>query len=94
MECLPLSPTYICEKGRTLSKTYGIKAGCNWEHPWGTHWELVGTKEKRQKSFCPPPQPDQTQKKKKRHLECMLSLPIGCMKLLFPKLVGVVFNLD
>jgi hypothetical protein len=32
----PLSPTYKCEKGRTLSKTYGIKAGCNWEHPWGT----------------------------------------------------------
>jgi hypothetical protein len=27
----------ICEKGRTLSKTYGIKARCDWEHPWGTH---------------------------------------------------------
>jgi hypothetical protein len=42
----PLWPTDICEKGRTLNKTYGIKARCNWEHPWGTHWELVATKEK------------------------------------------------
>jgi hypothetical protein len=40
MECLPLWPTDICEKGRTLSKTYGIKARRDWEHPWGTHWEL------------------------------------------------------
>jgi hypothetical protein len=43
-------PTYIGEKGRTLGKTYGIKPGCYWEHPWGTHWEpignLMGTKEK------------------------------------------------
>jgi hypothetical protein len=40
MECLLLWPTYIGEKGRTLGKTYGIKARCYWEHPWGTHWEL------------------------------------------------------
>jgi hypothetical protein len=53
MECLPLWPTYIGEKGRTLGKTYGIKARCYWEHPWETHWELrelewnmFGTKEK------------------------------------------------
>ncbi len=47
MECLPLWPTYIYiyiyiyigEKGRTLGKTWGIKARCYWEHPWGTHWE-------------------------------------------------------
>jgi hypothetical protein len=31
MECLPLWPTYIGEKGRTLGKTYGIKARCHWE---------------------------------------------------------------
>jgi hypothetical protein len=47
MECRPLWPTYIDEKGRTLGKTYGIKARCYWEHPWGTHWEhienLMGT---------------------------------------------------
>jgi hypothetical protein len=39
MECLPLWPTYIGEKGRTLGKINGIKARCYWEHPWGTHWE-------------------------------------------------------
>ncbi len=39
MECLPLWPIYIGEKGRTLSKTYGIKARCYWEHPWGMHWK-------------------------------------------------------
>jgi hypothetical protein len=43
MECLPLWPTYIGEKGRTLGKRCGIKARCYWEHPWGTHWELKGT---------------------------------------------------
>ncbi len=32
--------TYIGEKRRTLGKTYGIKARCYWEHPWGTHWKL------------------------------------------------------
>jgi len=37
MECLPLWPNYITEKGRTLGKTYGIKVRCYWEHPWGTH---------------------------------------------------------
>jgi len=57
MKCLPLLPTYIGEKGRTLCKTYGIKVRCYWEHPWGTHWEpygnplelggnILGTKEK------------------------------------------------
>jgi hypothetical protein len=39
MKCLPLWPTYIGEKGRTLGKTFGIKARCDWEHPWGIHWE-------------------------------------------------------
>jgi hypothetical protein len=39
MECLTLWPTYVHEKGRTLGKTYGIKARCYWNHPWGTHWE-------------------------------------------------------
>jgi hypothetical protein len=42
MNCLPLWPTYIGEKGRTLDKTYWIKARCYWEHPWGTHWEPNG----------------------------------------------------
>jgi hypothetical protein len=36
---LSLGPTYIGEKGRTLGKTFGIKARCYWEHPWETHRE-------------------------------------------------------
>jgi hypothetical protein len=40
MECLPLWPTDKCEKGRTLGKTYGFEIRCDWEYPWGTHWEL------------------------------------------------------
>jgi hypothetical protein len=51
----PLWPTDIYEKGRTLSKTYGIKARCDWEHPWGTHWEPIGTNEKWKKSSSFPP---------------------------------------
>jgi len=42
MECLPLWPTYIGEKGKTLGKTYGIKARCYWEQNWGTYWESDG----------------------------------------------------
>jgi hypothetical protein len=42
MKCLPLWPTYIGEKGRTLGKTYGIKVRCYWEQPWGTNWEPIG----------------------------------------------------
>jgi hypothetical protein len=34
-----LWPSYIGEKARTLGKTYGIKARCYWEHPWGTNRE-------------------------------------------------------
>jgi len=53
MKCLLPLVQYIGEKGRTLGKTYGIKARCYWEHPWGTHWELegnmLGTKEKSKK---------------------------------------------
>ncbi len=48
MECLPLWPTYIGEKGRTLGKTYGIG-----NTPWGTHWEPrehIGNKGKMEKN--------------------------------------------
>jgi len=59
-------PTDICEKGRTLSKTYGIKTRCDWEHPWGTHWEPVGTKGKFLKSSFSPPLPLPSPPKLKR----------------------------
>jgi hypothetical protein len=46
IECLPLWPTYLGEKGRTLGKTYGIKVRHYWEHPLGntlgTYWESDG----------------------------------------------------
>jgi hypothetical protein len=99
MECHPLWPTYIGEKGRTLGKTYGIKARCYWEHLWRTHWEPIkhcknmmepigdvkGTcwEQKKKEKISPTPK---LKRKKSRHFECMLSLPIGCMKFLFPKL--------
>jgi hypothetical protein len=60
-----------------VQKTYGIKARCYWEHPW----EHVGNKEKMKKE------------KKSRHFECLLSLPIGCKKFLFPKLFVTIFGL-
>jgi hypothetical protein len=67
MNCIPLWPTYIGEKGRTLGKTYGIKARCYWEQPWGTHWEfernMLGTKKMKKNS--PSPFPTQNLKEKK-----------------------------
>jgi hypothetical protein len=42
MKSLPLRPTYIGEKGRTLGKTFGIQVRCCWEHIGnlkGTYWE-------------------------------------------------------
>jgi hypothetical protein len=43
MECLPLWPTYLGEKGRTLGKTYGIKTRCYWEYPLGNTLGTQGT---------------------------------------------------
>jgi hypothetical protein len=40
-----------------------------------------------------PPLNQKHKRKKSRHFECMLSLPIGCMKFLFPKLFGTIFGL-
>jgi hypothetical protein len=42
----------------------------------------------------PTPAPAQNLKEKKSsHFECMLSLPVGCMKFLFPKLFVTIFGL-
>jgi hypothetical protein len=63
-----------------------------------THGEHIGNlleqRKKDKNLFAPPPNPTKLERKKTRNLECMPSLPISCMKLLFPKLVGAVFNLD
>jgi len=69
MECLSLWCTYISEKGKTLGKTFGIKARCDWEHPWGTHWKPVGNKRKILRILVFRPSPiKKTLKKITRHL--------------------------
>jgi hypothetical protein len=57
----------------------------------GTHWEHIGNKRKMKK--IPPPNLPKLQREKKNTFECMLSLPIGCMKFLFPKLFVTIFGL-
>jgi hypothetical protein len=49
-----------------------------------THWE-----QERKKKKIIPAQPPKG--KNRAHHECMLSLPIGCMKFIFPKLFGIIF---
>jgi hypothetical protein len=48
-----------------------------------------GRKTKKHLPPAPPPQKEKT----RAHHECMLSLPIGCMKFLFPKLFVTIFGL-
>jgi hypothetical protein len=50
----------------------------------GTDGNTLRTREEKQKITLPPP-PSKRKKNWTVH-ECMLSLPIGCMKFLFPKL--------
>jgi hypothetical protein len=58
---------------------------------WPSLMEMVeieqGRKTKEQLPLAPPP------KKTKAHCECMLSLPIGCIKILIPKLLVTIFGL-
>ncbi len=101
IECLPLWSTYRGEKGRTLGKTHGIKERCYCERPWETHWEpkehignlwepignlkgICWDRRKNEKN----PAPSNLKGKRSRHFECVLSLPIGCMKFLCSKTVG------
>jgi hypothetical protein len=51
---------------------------------------MLGTKKKWEK--IPPPLKNLKEKNSK-HFECMLGLPIGCMKFLFPKLLVTIFGL-
>jgi hypothetical protein len=41
----------------------------------------------------PAPPTQNLKGEKSRHFECMLSLPIGCMKFLFPKLLVAIVGL-
>jgi len=65
--------------GNTIGKHIG-----NLGNIKGTCWEHVGNKGKMKK--IPP-----RQEKTRANHECMLSLPIGCMKFLFPKLFVPIF---
>jgi hypothetical protein len=76
-------PTLL-DKIRVSLGNLGNLMETQWEHDTNTT-----------KDPFPPPLPP-AQKKKKKHWtphECMLSLLIGCIKLLFPKLFVTVFDL-
>jgi hypothetical protein len=89
----------------TLGKPYGIKLRCYWkllrEEIWNlgnlkrTWWEHIGNKEGKQKKTPPtPPHPTTPPKGRNRaHHEYILSLPIGYMKFLFPKLFVTILGL-
>jgi len=71
-----------------ISKTVG-------HHFWPTLMAGVeieqGRKTKKKQLRTAPTQPPK--EKTRAHHECMLSLPNGCMKFLFPKLVVTIFGL-
>jgi hypothetical protein len=83
-------PTYTGEKGRTLGKTYGIKARCYWEHPWGTHWEprepignLNGTCWEQRKN----------EKKNQGTLSACWDFPLAAWNFYFQKLLVTILGL-
>ncbi len=55
MECLMFWPSYVHERGRTLGKTYGIKARCYWDHLGEHIGNLMRTcwEQKQMKKICP-----------------------------------------
>jgi hypothetical protein len=94
------SPPILVRRGGFWAKHIGFKARCYWEQHWGTHREYIGNqlkgtcweqRRKEKKSFPPPKK--NLKGKKSRHFECILGLPIGCMKFLFPKLLVTIFGL-
>ncbi len=93
-------PTIWVRRGGHWAKHMGLKGSAigntlgNTLNLIGTHWEL-GDKGK-MKKFLPSPTPTPTppqnlKEKKSGHFECMLSLPIGCMKFLCSKTVQFHF---
>jgi hypothetical protein len=76
-------------------------------HIWPTYWEQMKNEKilhttplahahvHTHTHPSPPNHPPQNLKEKKwKHFECMVSLPIGCMNFLIPKLFVTIFNLD
>jgi hypothetical protein len=90
-------------RGGLWAKQMGLKRGAigdtlgeHIENLMGTHWEfeknMLGTKEMKKSPITTLAHP-KLKRKKSRHFECMLSLPIGCMKFLSPKLFITIFGL-
>jgi len=91
LQCFPLWPIYIGEKGRTLGKTYGIKVRCYWEHPRGTHWkprEHIGNL---MRIHWELEENMLEMKEKRKKNQGTLSECIGCMKFLCFKTVRHYF---
>jgi hypothetical protein len=91
------------EHDKALEKPYGINPRYYWAHLGGTHSEFENPLETKweydentlgkrggKKSLFPPPLG--VGKNWVIH-ESMLSLPIDCMKFLFPKLFIIIFGL-
>jgi hypothetical protein len=64
-----------------LEECQGNMLGTDWEH------------RRKKQTITPPPTPP-PKGKNRAHNECMLSLPVGCMKFLFPKLFVTIKNDD
>jgi hypothetical protein len=85
-----LGKTYGSKSALILGTPLGITLGTWWEsiaNLKGTCWE----QRKNEKNPLPPPYLPLSQNLKEkinsRHVECMLSLPIGCMKCFISKTV-------
>jgi hypothetical protein len=75
-----------------MGTPFGNTLGTYWEpdgNPLETWKEHIGNKGKMKKNLPPLP-PKLKRQKKSRHFKHMLSLPIGCMKFLLPKLFIII----
>jgi len=100
-KCTPLWFTFsvyihgICAKPYRIKLVLlGVSGGYLWkpdENSMGTWWEHIRTKKKTHPPASPPR--IHTQEKDWTPHGSMLSLLIGCMKLLFPKLFVTIFGL-
>jgi hypothetical protein len=83
-------------RGGLWAKHQGFKQGAIGNTLWEHIGNLLGTKKKEKILLSLPPSSltrTITSKKITRHFECRLNLPLGCMKLQFPKLFVTIFSL-
>jgi hypothetical protein len=74
--------SHTCERRTTLGKAYGIKLRYYWEHLEELFKNLIGSYWGQQKNLSSTLSPKQKKREKKLgHVECMLSLLIGNMKI-------------